>query len=311
MPEPESPGGIVTFRASESSERLDVFLSRQAGIGSRSHAGRLSKNGLVSVNGRPGKAAQPVRVGDLVRVFIAEESLQPRAEDLPLAVVYEDANVLVIDKPAGMVVHPAPGHGEHTLVNALLARHPGLTSGDALRPGIVHRLDKDTSGLMVVALNDESRDWLISQFKSSTVHKTYLALVCGPTDDSGVIQGAIGRHPVHRKRMAVVASGKPATTEFSVVERLGAFTLVRAFPITGRTHQIRVHFAHAGHPIAGDRVYGGRQSWRTLAAVLPRHFLHAASLSFRLPHAVAETQFTSPLPLDLQEALAAARRLAS
>ncbi|MBN1152413.1 MAG: RluA family pseudouridine synthase [Dehalococcoidia bacterium] len=311
MPTPESRFTFVDFRIVSKAERLDVFLSGQAAVGTRSHAVRLIREGRVVVNNGPTKASQPLHAGDLVRVFIVEASPTPLPEEVPLSVLYEDANVAVLDKPAGMVVHPAPGHEEHTLVNALLAKYPDLSCGDTMRPGIVHRLDKDTSGLMVVALNCEARDWLISQFKSSAVRKTYLALVIGATDDQGIIEGPIGRHPVHRKRMAVVPSGKPARTEFSVVERLGQYTLVRAHPVTGRTHQIRVHFAYTSHPVAGDRVYGNRSLWRSLESVLPRHFLHAASLRLRLPHAASEMEFTSPLPADLQAALEAARRLAA
>jgi len=310
MPKSEFHGDTLDFQASNPSERLDVFLSREAGIGTRSYAAKLVKDGFVSVNGKPAKAAQAISAGDFVRVFVAS-SPPPRAEDLPLTVLYEDEDILVVDKPAGMVVHPAPGHPEHTLVNALLARHPELGGIDAVRPGIVHRLDKDTSGLMVVALNAGSREWLIAQFKTGAVHKEYLALVAGQPDDCGVIEGPIGRHPIHRKRMAVVPGGKPAVTRFTVVERLGAFALVLAQPVTGRTHQLRVHLHHVGHPIAGDRVYGGRHWWRPLEDMLPRHFLHAALLSFRPPHSSNAATFSSQLPPDLQQALETARRIAA
>jgi len=226
-------------------------------------------------------------------------------------VIYEDSDVAVVDKPAGLVVHPAPGHGEHTMVNALLSRYPHMERGDAVRPGIVHRLDKGTSGLMVVALRTEARDWLVSQFKSGMIHKVYLALVVGQTDATGCIEGAIGRHPVNRKLMALTHTGKPACTNYTAIERIGDYTLVEARPLTGRTHQLRVHFASIGHPIAGDRTYGGRAASRALEPVLQRQFLHATSLTLRLPHADTETQFTSPLPADLQQALEAARRIAA
>ena len=310
LPIPEARGHSVEVRAETASERLDVFLSQLPDVGTRSHARRLIKQGLVTVNGLPRKAAQPVHTDDVVIAFIPGKSPAPRPEDLPLTVLYEDADVLVIDKPAGIVVHPAPGHSEHTLVNALLGRYPALECGDVMRPGIVHRLDKDTSGIMVIALRPEARDWLIAQFKGGEVHKTYLALVVGQVENQGTIEAAIGRHPVHRKRMAVVATGKPARTNYSVVERLGAYTLVEARPVTGRTHQIRVHFASIGHPVAGDRVYGNRATWRSLAPMLQRHFLHATSLSFRMPRTAIDRRFTSPLPLDLQTALELARRLA-
>lgn len=310
LPIPETRGHALEVRAETTSERLDVFLSQLPDVGTRSHAQRLIKQGLVTVNGSARKAAQPVHPDDIVKVFIPGESPSPRPEDLPLTVLHEDADVLVIDKPAGIVVHPAPGHSEHTLVNALLGRYPSLDCGDVMRPGIVHRLDKDTSGIMVIALRPEARDWLIAQFKGGEVHKTYLALVVGQVENQGTIEGAIGRHPVHRKRMALVATGKPARTDYSVVERLGAYTLVEARPVTGRTHQIRVHFASIGHPVAGDRVYGNHAAWRSLDPMLQRHFLHATSLSFRMPRTAIDRRFTSPLPLDLQAALDLARRLA-
>ena len=306
---PDASARSIRLQAEFACDRLDIFLSHQADIGTRSHAQRLIRLGLVTVNGSFCKAAQPGHPTDIVTVFVPEEPSMPRAESIPLDVLYEDADVLVIDKPAGIVVHPAPGHAEHTLVNALLGRHPGLDCGEPLRPGIVHRLDKDTSGIMVIALRPQARDWLIEQFKSGAVHKTYLALVVGATGEQGIIEGAIGRHPIHRKRMALVPTGKPARTDYRLVERLGAYTLVKAHPVTGRTHQIRVHFASIGHPVAGDCVYGNRAAWRSLAPVLQRQFLHATSLSLRLPHSADERQFTSPLPIDLRAALEEARRL--
>ncbi len=310
MPLPDTHGDIVLFRAANACDRLDVFLSQQPGIGTRSHAQRLIKQGAVTLNGSPARPAQAVHEGDLVEALLTAESHSPVAEDVPLSVLYEDDEVLVIDKPAGMVVHPAPGHATHTLVNALLGRHPDIECRETMRPGIVHRLDKDTSGVMVVALTSEARDWLVAQFKSAAVHKTYLALVSGRIEADGVIEGPIGRHPVHRKRMAVVPTGKPARTTYEIVEHLGAYTLVRAHPVTGRTHQIRVHFAFIGHPVAGDYVYGSRSASRSLAQYLPRHFLHAAAILLRLPHAATERAFTSSLPPDLQLALDEARRQA-
>ena len=311
MSTPEASGRHLAFCAEASYERLDVFLSQQTSvIRTRSQAQRLIRDGFVAVNGSLRKSAQPVHVTDVVTVFIPEDTPSPQAEDLPLNILYEDSDVLVIDKPAGMVVHPAPGHSEHTVVNALLGRYPGLDCGDAVRPGIVHRLDKDTSGIMVIALHREARDWLIAQFKSGAVHKVYLALVVGLPEREGRIEGAIGRHPLHRKRMALVPTGKPAQTSYSALEWLGGYTLVEARPATGRTHQIRVHFSSIGHPIAGDRTYGGHAAWRSLEPVLQRHFLHATSLTFRMPCTATERTFTSPLPPDLQKALSLARELA-
>jgi 23S rRNA pseudouridine1911/1915/1917 synthase len=226
--------------------------------------------------------------------------------------VYQDANLLVVDKPAGLTVHPAPGHRDGTLVNALLSIMPDLSGiGGELRPGIVHRLDKDTSGLMVVAKNDATHRSLARQLKDRVVQKAYLALVEGNVGrDSGTIHAPIARHPKHRQKMAIVEGGRDAVTEFRVLRRYApsttlrtsAYTLVEAHPVTGRTHQIRVHFASIGHPLVGDAVYGKRSS------LVERHFLHAARLGFLLPPNEEEkVEFESPLPPDLQAVLDALR----
>ena len=287
--------------------RLDTFVHMRLPDVTRSQAARLVHDGSTTLNGTASKAAHPVRPGDVVAVVLPRPSEGPEPEIIELKVIYEDADILVVDKPAGLVVHPAPGHTAHTLVNALLHRYPDLDCGDAFRPGIVHRLDKDTSGLMVVARNEDARLWLVSQFKQGLVHKEYAALVTGRLDADGSIVAAVGRHPAQRKRMAVVPGGKPAWTDYRVRERLRDYTYVSALPKTGRTHQIRVHFASIGHPIAGDRTYGGRGAARQLQPWLRRHFLHAEKLTLRASDAREPQMFVSPLPADLQQALAAAR----
>ena len=296
-------------------ERLDAFLARRLAGLSRSYAQHLIEAGLVEVAGRAGhptksqiswgpRAARPalrLRPGDRVLVTVPPPeilALEPQA--IPLKVVYDDSDIIVVDKPSGMVVHPAPGHRGGTLVNALLAHCPDLAGvGGALRPGIVHRLDKETSGLIVAAKNDRAHQHLARQLKERQVHKVYIALVHVRLEPlEGEIDAPIGRHPVHRKRMAVVEGGRQALTRYRALSYLEGFTLVQAMPITGRTHQIRVHMAHRGHPVAGDAVYGrGRPS------PAPRLFLHAHRLGFRLPSDGRYVEFESPLPEELAAAL--------
>jgi 23S rRNA pseudouridine1911/1915/1917 synthase len=214
-------------------------------------------------------------------------------------VIYEDADILVIDKPAGLTVHPAPGHPGHTLVNAILAHCPGLaTSDEPVRPGIVHRLDKDTSGLMVVAKNDSAREYLVRQFKSRTVSKGYLVLVKGKlSPEKGIIEAPIGRDPHHRQRMAIVEAGKEAATRYQVRKYLDSYTLLEVTPLTGRTHQIRIHLSAIGYPVVGDSVYGMKSTQ------VNRQFIHAYRLGFRLPSTEQYREFTSLLPVDLEQAL--------
>ena len=234
-----------------------------------------------------------------------------RPRTIPLAVVYEDADLLVIDKPAGLVVHPAPGHPAGTLVNALLARCPDLAGiGGVQRPGIVHRLDKDTSGLIVVAKTQSAHDSLVRQLRDRGVVKRYLALVRGrPRPEQGTISAPIARDPRHRQRMGVVAGGREAVSDYRVLEDLGAWSLLEVTIHTGRTHQIRVHLAYMGHPVAGDPVYGGRRGGEALppGVRLDRQFLHAAVLGFRLPSTGEVCEFRAELPPDLREVLAALR----
>jgi 23S rRNA pseudouridine1911/1915/1917 synthase len=221
-------------------------------------------------------------------------------EDIPLSILYEDADLMVVDKPAGLTVHPAPGHYTGTLANAILSHIPNLETGEANRPGIVHRLDKDTSGLIIVAKNPAAHMNLADQFKSRGVAKVYLALVKGHlTPENGVIEANIGRHPHDRKRMAVVVGGREARTEYSVIKYIAGYTFLEIRPKTGRTHQIRVHLAAIGFPIMGDAVYGIKSDY------LSRQFLHASGLRFKLPSTGEFREFQSELPDDLAQALKA------
>ena len=286
--------------ADRSGERVDAFVARRLPELSRSHVQRLIERRQVTLAGRAPKASEKVADGDVVVVTVPppeEISLAPEA--IPLAILYQDADLVVVDKPAGLTVHPAPGHPGGTLVNALLAACPDLQGiGGTLRPGIVHRLDKDTSGLIVVAKNDRAMRALQAQLKAREVHKVYLALVTGvPKPAEGQIEAPIGRSTRNRKKMAVVDGGRESTTRYRTREIIGGkYALREAEPVTGRTHQIRVHLAAIGHPIVGDALYGKP------SAVVARQFLHAAKLGFRMPGG-REIEFESPLPTDLREAL--------
>jgi 23S rRNA pseudouridine1911/1915/1917 synthase len=285
---------------------------------SRSAVQRLVDAGLITVNGARTDAAHKVGRGDEIVVRIPPPAVATvEAENIPLSIVYEDADLIVIDKPAGLVVHPAAGHDRGTLVNAVLAHAPDLRGvGGEARPGIVHRLDKDTSGLIVVAKHDAAHHELQRQFKARSVKKVYLALVEGHVEPAeGVVDAPIARDRVHRKRMAVALDGRPSRTRYRVLKVFGAgveastrtqmlpgqieYTLVEAYPETGRTHQIRAHFAWLGHPLVGDTVYGRRKP----SLSIPRHFLHAARLTLRLPSSGEEYTFVSPLPEDLAQVL--------
>jgi 23S rRNA pseudouridine1911/1915/1917 synthase len=281
--------------------RLDVFLAGRASL-SRSAAAALVRGRQVRVNGSPAKPSLRLASGDRVEgEVIRADALSAEPEVLPLNIVYQDADLAIIDKPAGMVVHPAAGHRYGTLANALMAHFPAAASvGPADRPGIVHRLDKDTSGLMVVALNDGARKHLQRQIASREAGRHYRALATGTVRPSqGLIDAPIGRDPKNRKRMGVYGIGqRPARTHYTVIEDLPGFSYLEARLDTGRTHQIRVHFAATGHPLAGDELYhGGRINGLT------RQFLHAAELHLRSPSTEAELTFHSPLPADLQEIL--------
>jgi 23S rRNA pseudouridine1911/1915/1917 synthase len=295
-----------TFDVQLEGSRLDRFLSDACPDLSRSRIQRLIDDGFVTVDGTPERASFRLKKGsnvELVLPPIKETTLVP--EDILIDVKYEDRDIAVVDKPAGLTVYPAAGHYSHTLANALIRRFPDLaTFGDSLRPGIVHRLDKDTSGLMVIARNEKARTDLIEQFKSRAVVKCYKALVKGRLMPlTGSIDAPIGRDPSDRKRMAVVTGGREARTDYHVLEHLGAYTLVEACIKTGRTHQIRVHFSAIGHPLLGDSAYGGKSQ------LLGRQFLHAGRLELRLPSNNEIRAFVSALPADLQSVLSELRRL--
>jgi 23S rRNA pseudouridine1911/1915/1917 synthase len=316
----EDVGGeaVITLAAAEPGARLDKWLASQLPARSRSEIQRWIEAGLVTVRGRSSKASYRLASGDEIAVAIPEpEDYAVEPEPIPLDVVYEDGDLLVVNKPAGMVVHPGAGNWHGTLVNAVLHHCPGLAGvGGARRPGIVHRLDRDTSGLILVAKNDAAHRALQAQFKDRAVQKTYLALVYGEVQPPrGEIAAPIGRDPRQRHRMAVVsaAAGRPAVTRYETRGHYAAvaagrpqtdrrFTLLACYPLTGRTHQIRVHLAHVRHPIVGDDTYGGRR--RPLLAC-PRQFLHAHRLRFHLPATGELLEFVAELPEDLQRVLAA------
>jgi 23S rRNA pseudouridine1911/1915/1917 synthase len=308
----ERPAGRlrqVEVPAELAGERLDRVLPLLLPEISRVIAADLISRGKVQINGRDCKPASRPIAG--ARIFIevpAPPASTALAEDLPVTVVYEDETLVVVDKPAGMVVHPAPGNETGTLVNALLGRYAGLP-GDPVRPGIVHRLDKDTSGLMVVARTPAAVTTLAEAFKNRRVHKEYVALLIGKLDQpTGKIQSEIGRDPRHRQRMAVVGTGgRDAQTTYWTSETFAQYTLVRVRLDTGRMHQIRVHFSALGHPVAGDPVYGRA----TRGTLLKRQFLHAALLRFVHPRTGEELTFESPLPEDLASFLVRLREAAA
>jgi 23S rRNA pseudouridine1911/1915/1917 synthase len=292
--------------------RLDVFLRTKFPAASRGALQRLIEQGHVRVNGQTTKPTHSPRAGEQIEIHWPEaRPAEAQPEEMPLDILFEDQSLLVLNKPAGLVVHPAAGHEEHTLVNALLHHCAGDLSGigGIARPGIVHRLDKETSGCLVVAKNDATHLALSKQFAERRVEKIYNAIVCGKlARDSGEIRAAIARHPSHRKRMAVCDddTGRAAHTSWRVIERLNAATFVEAQIHTGRTHQVRVHFQFLGHPLAGDETYGSKQN-KKLAELTgytaPRVMLHARELSFIHPRTEKEMSFESPLPKDFREAL--------
>jgi 23S rRNA pseudouridine1911/1915/1917 synthase len=292
-----------TLTVEQDGERLDRFVTGALPHLSRSFVHKLIELGMVTVSGRALKPSYRVQQGDSVTVLEPEpEPLALTPEAIPLSIVYEDGDLLIVDKPAGMVVHPAYGHSSGTLVNAVLAHCSDLSGiNGVMRPGIVHRLDKDTSGLVIVAKNDAAMRDLQRQFKSRLVHKTYLALVEGVLEAShGIIDAPIGRDQRHRQRMAVVPNGdREARTDYRVLEYFAAHSLVEAEPVTGRTHQIRVHFGFIGHPLVGDTVYG----YRHRSLPLQRQFLHAARIRFTLPGTGRPVEFVSELPPDLRAVL--------
>ena len=291
-------------------ERLDRFVAQTVADLSRSLVQQLIGTGHVTVDGRLARSSLILRGGERVQVCIPPPQpteLQPEA--IPLQIVLEDEDIVVVDKPADMVVHPAPGHSGGTLANALLARYPDMQTGGSIRPGIVHRLDQGTSGLLVVARHDQAMHALTEQQQARSMLKIYLAVVEGSFKESGgVIDAPIGRHPTDRLRMVVTSSstGRAARTHYQVLEELGDYTLLELRLETGRTHQIRVHMLHRGRPILGDQLYAGRRSRPTFG--LSRQFLHAHRLGFHHPRDGRWVECRSPLPHDLQQALERLRR---
>ncbi len=286
----------IQITAQESGERIDALLARQESIRSRSAAARLLQDGLVTLRGAAVRKNYKTAAGDVFAVTLPDAApARAEAQDIPLDVVYEDGDVIVVNKPRGMVVHPAPGHPDGTLVNALLA-HCGDTLsgvGGELRPGIVHRIDKDTSGLIIAAKNDRAHEALSAQLKDRSLSRIYDA-VChgGFHQDEGTVDAPIGRDPRNRQRMAVTEkNSRPAVTHWQVLARYGRYTYIRCRLETGRTHQIRVHMAHTGHPLLGDTVYGGRRD-----KGMDTQCLHARGLKFIHPATGERMEFWTELP---------------
>jgi len=321
-------GGVATVRivveAASAGQRLDQLLAASGAVVSRARAQALVREGRVCVGGMPRKASYLMRTGDVVDACVApvkawsDAVKAARPEPLPLDVLYEDAELIAVNKAAGMVVHPAPGHWNGTLVSGLLHYLGGPPqAGDPARPGIIHRLDKDTSGVLLVAKTDRAHERLAAQFRERTVRKQYLGVARGRMrEQEGIIDRPIGRHPRERQRMSVHARrGRVSATRYMVVRRYDTATVLRLFPTTGRTHQIRVHLAAIGHPIVGDRLYGRSRGQHpgahssVLDAVMkfPRQALHAEVLGFSHPLTGERIQIRAPLPADLRGLLAALR----
>ena len=300
----------ILLRASEESknQRLDAFLASSLDGLTRSQATRLIESGEVAVNGRAVGKSYKLAGGEDIAVTLPEpEPVEAVPQDIPLDVVYEDADVIVVNKPSGMVVHPAPGHPDGTLVNALLYHCAGTLSGigGALRPGIVHRIDRDTSGLIIAAKNDAAHQYLSAQLADHTLARTYECIVVGALrEDRGTVDAPIARHPADRKRMAVVAGGREAVTHWEVIARYPGYTHVRCRLETGRTHQIRVHMAYIGHPILGDTVYGAKKEVPGLTG----QCLHAVGLRFLHPRTHEVVELSCPLPEEFTRMLQKIRK---
>jgi len=309
---------VITFRATnrEAGRRLDSVLAARFAFLSRSQANQLIREDRIQVNGTATKAAYLLRPNDSVRGVIPplpDPHSPPlvKPEPISLDILFEDDQIIVLNKPPGVVVHPAPGHADGTLVNALVYHHPDIsTVGDPARPGIIHRLDKDTSGTLIVAKTASAHNHLKKAFKHRQVRKQYLALVYGRIEDTtGIIQTPVGRHPVHRKKMSTVSPrGRPAETQWRVRKELDSATLLDVRIRTGRTHQIRVHCADMGHPVVGDIRYGGKKRWKEAAASedirrvlqsVNRQMLHAWRLTCVHPSLGRELCFESPVPEDM------------
>ncbi len=300
----------IRLRASEESknQRLDAFLASSLDGLTRSQATRLIESGEVAVDGRAVSKSYKLAGGEDIAVTLPEpEPVEAVPQDIPLDVVYEDADVIVVNKPSGMVVHPAPGHPDGTLVNALLYHCAGTLSGvgGALRPGIVHRIDRDTSGLIIAAKNDAAHQYLSAQLADHTLARTYECIVVGALrEDRGTVDAPIARHPTDRKRMAVVAGGREAVTHWEVIARYPGYTHVRCRLETGRTHQIRVHMAYIGHPILGDTVYGAKKDVPGLTG----QCLHAVGLRFLHPRTHEVVELSCPLPEEFTRMLQKIRK---
>ena len=300
----------ILLRASEESknQRLDAFLASSLDGLTRSQATRLIESGEVAVNGRAVSKSYKLAGGEDIAVTLPEpEPVEAVPQDIPLDVVYEDADVIVVNKPSGMVVHPAPGHPDGTLVNALLYHCAGTLSGvgGALRPGIVHRIARDTSGLIIAAKNDAAHQYLSAQLADHTLARTYECIVVGALrEDRGTVNAPIARHPTDRKRMAVVAGGREAVTHWEVIARYPGYTHVRCRLETGRTHQIRVHMAYIGHPILGDTVYGAKKEVPGLTG----QCLHAVGLRFLHPRTHEVVELSCPLPEEFTRMLQKIRK---
>src|ERR1039457_5406464 len=303
-----------TVEKSLPSGRLDTYLREKFPAASRGALQRLIEQGHIRVNGHTVKPTHSPRAGEQIEVHWPEaQPAEAQPEEIPLDILFEDKSLLVLNKPAGLVVHPSAGHEEHTLVNALLHHCAGELSGigGVARPGIVYRLDKDTSGCLVVAKNDETHLALSTQFATRKVEKIYHAILCGELPrDQGEIRAAIARHPSHRKRMAVDEGGREARTDYHVLERLRGATLVEAVLHTGCSHQIRVHFQFLGFPLVGDATYGNRQNERLAELTgytAPRQMLHACRLAFIHPRTGKRLSSEAPRPEDFLDALAVLR----
>ena len=292
----------LTVSSEQARQRLDRVLAEALPAFSRARLQTLIRDGFVSLNGKPPRPRDLVRTGDVVELREPElEKVEAQPEQITLDVIFEDDDLLVLNKPAGIVMHPGAGHAQHTLVNALLAHCHNLSGiGGKERPGIVHRLDKETSGALVVAKNDATHRDLSSQFAARTMTKIYLALVAGILrKTSGVIDKAIARHPVHRQRMSIARrQGRSAKTEYRVLRSGDEISLVECILHSGRTHQIRVHLHHLGHPVLGDKLYGGKR-----AGDFSRQMLHAWKLAFRHPRSGDEMSFEAPVPSDFAAAM--------
>lgn len=309
---------VSVYTADADGDRLDKFVAERMGI-SRSRAQRLIEEQSVSVNGALPAKNYKMRSGDSVEVQIPEnEECDAQPEDIPLDVVFEDDDIIVVNKPKGMVVHPAPGHSSGTLVNALMFHCGDSLSGigGVNRPGIVHRIDRDTTGLICAAKNDFSHLSLSQQLKDHSMYREYRMIVCGNLrEECGTVNAPIGRHPVDRKKMAVIRDGRgharDAVTHWRVLERYNGFCYVEAVLETGRTHQIRVHMSYIGHPLVGDVVYGGgrTQFERHSASLIEGQMLHATALNFKHPRTGETMRFETPLPENFTLALEKLRRM--